>query len=352
VVLKGSKWRARYRTPDDQTRSRTFDRKIDAERFLTNIEHNELTGAYVDPSAGRMTLQTYAERWRASQVHRPTTAAQVETNLRRHVSPTLGTRPLGAIRPSEVQAWVSGRAQALSPGTVRLVFRYLSAVFRAAVADRLIAVSPCAGVKLPKVEHDQVEPLTVEEVEALIAAVPSRYRALVVLLGRHRLRQGECFGLTVDRLDFLRRTVRVYRQLVLLPGAGPQLAPPKTHASRRTVPLPAVVVEELAAHLAAFRRGSPGWCSPMTTATASDGPGSRRCGVPRWSAPGLPAGTGFHAPRHFYASLLIRHGESVKTVQMRLGHASAVETLNTYSPQVHPTTATRAIRPSPTHDLK
>jgi hypothetical protein len=31
------------------------------------------------------------------------------------------------------------------------------------------------------------------------------------------------------------------------------------------------------------------------------------------------------------ASLLIRHGESVKTVQARLGHASASETLDTYS---------------------
>ena len=45
----------------------------------------------------------------------------------------------------------------------------------------------------------------------------------------------------------------------------------------------------------------------------------------------LPAGTGFQALRHYYASLLIRHGESVKTVQSRLGHASAVETLDTYS---------------------
>jgi hypothetical protein len=38
-----------------------------------------------------------------------------------------------------------------------------------------------------------------------------------------------------------------------------------------------------------------------------------------------------HALRHYYASLLIRHGESVKTVQARLGHASATETLDTYS---------------------
>ncbi len=42
-------------------------------------------------------------------------------------------------------------------------------------------------------------------------------------------------------------------------------------------------------------------------------------------------GFDFHELRHYYASLLIRYGESVKTVQARLGHKSAEETLNTYS---------------------
>jgi integrase len=46
---------------------------------------------------------------------------------------------------------------------------------------------------------------------------------------------------------------------------------------------------------------------------------------------GLPLSVTFHALRHFYASLLIRPGESVKTVQARLGHASAADTLDTYS---------------------
>ena len=46
---------------------------------------------------------------------------------------------------------------------------------------------------------------------------------------------------------------------------------------------------------------------------------------------GLRPGETFHSLRHYYASLLIRHGESVTTVQARLGHASAVETLNVYS---------------------
>ena len=56
---------------------------------------------------------------------------------------------------------------------------------------------------------------------------------------------------------------------------------------------------------------------------------SRFCWAPS-SFIGLVAAS-FHALRHYYASSLIRHGESVKRVQSRLGHASAVETLDTYS---------------------
>lgn len=48
-------------------------------------------------------------------------------------------------------------------------------------------------------------------------------------------------------------------------------------------------------------------------------------------AAGLPSSTTFHDLRHFCASMLIAHGCSVKAVQSRLGHQSAVETLDTYS---------------------
>jgi len=324
-------WRVRYRTPDGASRSRTVARKVDAERFLTGVEHSKLSGAYVDRSAGMVTVGEYAERWRAVQVHRPSTAAQVESNLRRHVYPTLGERPIGSVRPSEVQAWVRSRTEVLAPATVELAYRYVSAIFKAAVSDRLIAASPCVGVKLPKVERSQVEPLTVEQVAAVAEALPDRYRALVTLGAGTGLRQGEAFGVTVDRVDFLRRSLRVDRQLVLMPGGGPVFAPPKTEASRRTVPLPQVVVEALSAHLATYGSGPDG-----LVFTSSEGCPIRRT---RWSdtwrpaarAAGIPAGVGFHALRHFYASLLIRHGESVKVVQSRLGHASAAETLDTYS---------------------
>lgn len=126
-----------------------------------------------------------------AQVHRPTTRAQAETHLRRHVYPTFGDRPLGTVRRTEVQAWVTRLSETLAPATVRCVYSYLAAVFRAAVEDRLISTTSCARIALPKVSPARVEPLAVTAVEALADAVPDRFRALIVLAAGTGLRQGE-----------------------------------------------------------------------------------------------------------------------------------------------------------------
>lgn len=53
------KWRARYRSPDGREHARHFDRKVDAEQWLVSVEHRKLTGEYVDPNAGRVTVEAY-----------------------------------------------------------------------------------------------------------------------------------------------------------------------------------------------------------------------------------------------------------------------------------------------------
>ena len=86
------RWRARYReTAGSKERSRTFSRRVDAERFLTGIEHSKLMGNYVDPSASRITFRLFAEDRRQQQIHRPGTATSVEQQLRLHVYPVLAT---------------------------------------------------------------------------------------------------------------------------------------------------------------------------------------------------------------------------------------------------------------------
>ena len=114
-----------------------------------------------------------------------------------------------------------------------------------------------------------------------------------------------------------------------MPDRAPYLAPPKTQASVRVVPLPQVVVDAVAAHLAT-------WPTDQFVFSTELGDPIRRTAFseriwrPALKRAGL-SGVTMHGLRHFYASLLIRHGESVKTVQARLGHASAAETLDTYS---------------------
>lgn len=102
------RYRARWRKyPGGPQRTRHFTRKGDAERFLDSVRGDLVHGTYVDPAGGQVLFRDYAERWRTAQMHRPTTAAQAETYLRLHAYPTLGKRPLGAVRRSEIQAWVS-----------------------------------------------------------------------------------------------------------------------------------------------------------------------------------------------------------------------------------------------------
>lgn len=121
------------------------------------------------------------------------------------------------------------------------------------------------------------------------------------------------------------------RQMVLNTGEGPILRPPKTPASYRTIPLPDVVLVALTEHMRAFPPGEDG----LLFTNDQGGPIRRTRFSDLWRpvarAAGLEPGTGYHALRHFDASALIRHGESVKVVHSRLGHASAAETLDTYS---------------------
>ena len=105
------RYRARWREyPGGPQKTRQFDRKADAERFLDGIRGDLAHGVYIDPSDGKTLFQPYAEQWRAGQLHRPSTAAQTETYLRVHAYPFLGHRALAAVRRSEIQAWVKNRS--------------------------------------------------------------------------------------------------------------------------------------------------------------------------------------------------------------------------------------------------
>lgn len=322
-------WQVRFVDPDGSERRRSFEKKRDADRFAAEVETQKARGAYVDAAAGKLTFKDVAEEWRLAQPHRETTAEQCESRLRLHVYPAIGNRPIAQIRRTELQALVKDRAQRMAPATLEVVVSYVTSVFNAAVADRRIASSPAVALPLPRTApKDPVEPFTDAQVVALDAALPDRWKLAVQLGEGAGLRIGEVLGLTVDRVDFLRRELRVDRQMVTVPKVGPRLRPPKTVASTRTIPIPQELVALISAHVAAHNCPDGllfSWkCEGVNKTRWSE------VWVAAVEKAKLPKGTRFHRMRHTYASALIAAGNSVKVVQARLGHKSAQETLDTY----------------------
>ncbi|MGI8614895.1 MAG: hypothetical protein ACR2KL_13280 [Nocardioidaceae bacterium] len=77
------RWRARHRDEAGKEHARHFTRRVDAQRWLDQTAAAVVTGQYVDPKAGRVTVAQYAEQWRASQVWRPKTERRVEATCGR-----------------------------------------------------------------------------------------------------------------------------------------------------------------------------------------------------------------------------------------------------------------------------
>jgi integrase len=338
--LPSGRIRARYRDAEGKQNSKTFVGVREAQRWRTAQMASVDDGTHVAKSDAR--FEEYAkERVETWRKHRATTRLQVESHMRNHVYPYLGSRRLDSIDRSHVEQWVRERSEVLAPATVHVVFSWLSRVFADAVRARLIVASPCDYIDLPVIEPTEVQPLPLDAVDAVTDRMPEQWQAIVQIAAWAGLRQGEILGLRKHRLDLLgsrddrgrRRapSINVAEQLQTLPG-GPRLVPPKTKASQRRVPIPEHLVQALAEDLTTVSVEPEGL---LFTNIRTGAPILRQGFGDVWRRSirqaGLPKGTRFHTLRHTYASMLIEAGESVTVVSRRLGHASATETLQTYS---------------------
>ena len=347
----GLRYRARYIGPDGSEKSKSFPdrKKREAEQWLNNLEGDMARGAYVSPRAGRVTFQQYAEEWMQSQDADPLTRESVESRLRLHAFPHIGQRPMASFTPSHLRAWLRTLEEiGLAAAYRRVIFAHVSTVFTAAVEDRIIHENPCRArsVKAPRLDPRKVVPWSYGQVRAVRAALNERYRVLVDLAAGCGLRQGEAFGLGVEDIDFESGTLHVVRQVKLLRGR-PIFALPKG-GKARDVPLPESVAASLTAHLTRYPTteaklpwrtlDGPAVSVPLICRSSADKAIDRNHFNAQYWRPALLAGgvqpgpgNGMHALRHFYASVLLDAGESIKAVSEYLGHADPAFTLRTYT---------------------
>ncbi len=331
---RGGRWEVRYRDPEGNQRARLFDRRVDAERYLTGTEHSKLTGTYVAPALGRVTLARFvSDSYGPTMVGlEPSTRVRDESYLRTHILPVFGDMPLAAIDYSACQAWVNELSTRRAPATVVKAAQIMGKVMKTAVRARMVPHNAMAEVKLPRIVESEDIYLTPAQVETLADAmgeVGARYRALVWLGCYAGPRIGELLALRWTDLDFLRRTVTVSRKVIEVCGSGMVEGATKTKAGRRTVTLPRRIAAELEAHQAAFPSSVLVFTSPEGDQVRANNL-RRRQWASAVSRAGLDGFT-FHDMRHTAVSLWVAAGASDLEVAKWAGHSSAAFTKSRYA---------------------
>jgi integrase len=212
-----------------------------------------------------------------------------------------------------------------------------------AVKWQILPFNPASMTDLPQNHRKEMKALSPEEAKRFLeAAKGDKWHIIFSMAISTGMRPEEYLGLQWKDIDFNNGTATVQRALVWKrKGGGWSLPEPKTSQSRRTIPLPISVLRELKKHRkkqleerlvfgAAYQNhdfvfsteiGTPILISNLT----------RRHFKPLLKKAELSEKIRLYDLRHTCATLLLAANENPKVVSERLGHATIVLTLDTYS---------------------
>jgi integrase len=326
---RGQGYEVRY-WDGPRKRSKTFDRRKDAETFEAETRRRRALGTLADLDAGTELLWQFGEDWfrqrLAQKTLAPVTYRRYAEIWDKHVLPHLGGYQLRELKPAVIEDF-SGQLQADGVGapTVRKALFMLQSCLGAAARHGLIADNPVKLVAKPRQTKATVRPIPPELVERMRAAVGQRDATLLSVLAYAGLRPGEAIALTWGQIRD--RTILVDRAVSL--GEDKDT---KTHVAR-TVRLLKPVAQDLAEwKLASGRPADDQLVFPRRDAGAwseSDYRNwRRRVFKPAAQAAGLDRARPYDL-RHSFASLLLHQGMSVVEIAAQLGHQPTV-TLDTY----------------------
>lgn len=383
--LPSGRYQASYIGPDGRRRvaPETYERKSDAERFLTLVEAQIYRGEWTDPESGKIELQDYAETWiRQRPGLRPRTVDLYSWLFRKHIAPYLGSVALGRLSAALIREWRSDLLRAgVSESVAAKAYRLLRGVLTTAVEeDKILLTNPCrirgagdehagerpvltvaqvfelaqllgrrsfgnvrrlstGGYRLRFARHGVMR--TAPEIFATRSAAETalwtmgikdkadgshdrRYYALVLLATFASLRWGEVTALRRCDLDLGARQVRIRAAYVERSTGELVLGPPKSRAGRRLVGVPAAIVPALRDHLALYVGPAPG----ALLFTGVQGGPMRRSNFNKMSSwPHAVRAIGaeglhFHDLRHTGNHLAARSGAGLRDLMARMGHDS------------------------------
>lgn len=307
----------------------------------------------------RRTVAQFVSYWLRDVLPKTVSPGSEETYnrlLRLYVLPAVGQVPLSKLKPADVTRMLrTMEAMGLSPATQNAARKVLGRVLRRAMQEELINRNVVSIVDGPKLNREERRALTPEQARVLLRAIaPDRLGAAYTLALALGLRRGEVLGLRWADVDLDAGTLTVRQQLQRRAAKGLLLVPLKTVKSRRTLVLPATVIDIIRSHRAsqAAERLVAGaeWANeddlvfttPMGTPVDPDNfrhrlaKLSEKAGLGAWTT---------HELRHSAGSLLFAMGVPMRVISELYGHSSERVTSEVYIhvQQEHRTEAANAI---------
>ncbi|MBQ0005499.1 MAG: site-specific integrase [Clostridiales bacterium] len=246
------------------------------------------------------------------------------------ILPYFGERPLQDIKSLDVIKWQNHLmgleyrpGKKYSKDYLRTIHSVLNAIFSHAVKQYGLKVNPAkqAGAMGGQRKKD-LEYWTKEEFAAFLDCVankPISYYGFEVMYWTG-LRKGEVLALTPNDIDFKKNTISVNKTMTKVNGKI-SIGTPKTEKSRRVVPMPEFLANELKLHIRSIYGIKPNdriFPVGINYFNHEIERGIKASGVKPIDVHGL---------RHSHASLLVNMGYPLIVVSERLGHESIKETM-------------------------
>lgn len=313
-----------------------FPKRKDAEKAVAQLRVDVNDGAAFAP----MNLEQLAAHYKRVEVplKAHSTAEGYKSYLDLHIIPKWGKHSLSAIKSVEVENWLrnlkKSNGQPASPGTKTKIRNLMSTLFSHAIRYEWAAKNPITAVRTSAKRLRTPDILTAEEFQALLPKLSQRERVMVLLDATTGLRRGELIALRWRDIDLELKQANVTHS-VWRNVKGDT----KTEASRKPVPLPALVVEELKKWRGvSLYRSDDDFLFPSIakngTQPISPDMILRRHIRPALERIGVTKKIGWHSLRHGLATTLRQQGVDLKTAQELLRHANSRITQDIYQQAV------------------
>jgi integrase len=350
IIKRGDSWTVRiFLGRDTKGKRKYFNKTIkgtkkDAQKYLTAKLREKDLGVFIEPAS--IALNEYLDKW-LEEIAKPrlreSTFTSYKAILENYVKSKLGAKRLSDIQAYEVQKLYNDlKKQGLSSRTVRYTHVVFSSAMKQAIKWKMIMQNPCELCELPRLEKNEMKHLSQEETSKFLqAAKESKHFVLFLLVIESGMRPEEYLGLQWKDIDFEQKALSVRRAIVWKrKGGGFTFTEPKTKKSRRSIPISNSVINALKTHRRKqleerLKLGADYQNLDLVFTSEVGTPIQPKNLIDRHFKPLLikaeVPNIRLYDLRHTTATLLLSSGENPKVVSERLGHASIVLTLDTYS---------------------